>query len=80
MRGTGCRVCNNSGYKGRLAVYEIMTIKEEIREFILNGASTLEIKREAVRTGMQTLRMSGLTKLIDGTTTIDEVIRVTAED
>ena len=80
MRGTGCRVCNNSGYKGRLAVYEIMTIKEEIREFILNGASTLEIKREAVRTGMQTLRMSGLAKLIDGTTTIDEVIRVTAED
>jgi len=80
MRGTGCRVCNNSGYKGRLAVYEIMTIREEIREFILNGASTLEIKREAVRTGMKTLRMSALTKLIEGVTTIDEVVRVTAED
>ena len=48
MRGTGCRT-HNTGYKGRIAVYEIMVITEELKEFILNGASTLELKREAIR-------------------------------
>ncbi len=80
QRGMGCRVCNNTGYKGRIAVYEIMTMTEELREFVLNGASTLELKREAVRQGMKTLRMSALTKLAEGMTSLDEVSRLTAGD
>lgn len=80
MKGTGCRVCNNTGYKGRIAVYEIMIFNEELKEFVLNGASTLELKREAVRQGMKTLRASALTKFREGMTTIDEIVRVTAPD
>jgi type IV pilus assembly protein PilB len=79
-RGTGCRACNNTGYKGRIAVYEIMSFTEEIKEFVLNGASTLELKREAVRQGMKTLRMSALSKLEEGFTTLEEVVRATAPD
>jgi type IV pilus assembly protein PilB len=80
MRGSGCRTCANTGYKGRIAVYEIMTITEEVREFILNGASTMELKREAIRQGMKTLRMSAITKLAEGMTSLDEVVRSTAPD
>jgi type IV pilus assembly protein PilB len=80
QRGAGCRVCNNTGCKGRIAVYEIMQMSEELREFILNGASTLELKREAVRQGMKTLRMSAVTKLREGVTSLEEVTRVTAND
>ena len=80
MRGSGCRVCNNTGYKGRIAVYEIMTFNEELKEFVLNGASTLELKREAVRQGMKTLRMSALSKFREGMTSLEEVVRVTAPD
>ncbi len=79
-RGTGCRNCNQTGYKGRLAVYEIMVFTDEIREFVLNGASTMELKREAIRQGMKTLRMSALSKLGEGVTSIDEVVRATAPD
>jgi len=79
-KGTGCRTCNGSGYKGRIALYEILFMEDELREFILNGASTLELKREAVRLGMDSLRMAGINKLGEGMTTIDEVVRVTAED
>ena len=80
MKGAGCRSCNGTGYRGRIAVYEIMTMTEELREFVLNGASTLELKREAVRQGMKTLRMSALTKLAEGMTSLDEVSRLTAGD
>ncbi len=80
FKGTGCRVCNNTGYKGRIAVYEIMIFNEELKEFVLNGASTLELKREAVRQGMKTLRASALTKFREGMTTVDEIVRVTAPD
>jgi type IV pilus assembly protein PilB len=80
MRGTGCRTCNNTGYKGRIAVYEIMIITEELKEFILNGASTLELKREAIRQGMKSLRMSALGKLGEGMTSVEEVVRATAAD
>ena len=76
----GCRVCNNTGHKGRIAVYEIMQMSEELREFVLNGASTLELKREAIRQGMKTLRMSAVTKMREGVTTLDEVTRMTAND
>jgi type IV pilus assembly protein PilB len=80
MRGAGCRTCNNTGYKGRIAVYEIMIFNEELKEFVLNGASTLELKREAIRQGMKSLRMSALTKLEEGMTSVEEVVRVTAPD
>jgi type IV pilus assembly protein PilB len=80
MKGKGCSTCNNTGYKGRIAVYEIMVMSDELREFILNGASTLELKREAIRQGMKTLRMSSMSKLAEGMTSIDEVLRATAPD
>jgi type IV pilus assembly protein PilB len=79
-KGTGCARCSNTGYKGRIALYEIMPIREEIRELILQGASEMEIKREAMRLGMKTLRQTALTKLKDGTTTVEEVLRSTVED
>jgi type IV pilus assembly protein PilB len=79
-RGKGCGTCNNTGYKGRIGLYEIMFFNDEIGEFVLNGASTLELKREAVRQGMKTLRMSGIEKIGEGMTSIEEVVRVTAPD
>jgi len=80
VRGKGCRECSETGYKGRLAVYEVMELREELKEFVLNGASALELKREAIRLGMKTLRQSGLTKIIQGKTTIEEVLSVTVSD
>lgn len=80
FQGRGCETCNNTGYKGRIALYEIMPIGEELREFILNGASTTEVKREAIRLGMMTLRQSGVTRVISGMSTIEEVSRVTMGD
>ena len=80
QRGAGCRTCNSTGCKGRIAVYEIMIMRDELREFILNGASTLELKREAIRQGMKTLRMSAIGKLGQGMTSIEEVVRATAAD
>lgn len=80
QRGKGCRTCNSTGYKGRIAAYEIMVMTDELAEFVLNGASTLELKREAIRQGMSTLRMSALKKLGEGMTSIEEVVRATAGD
>jgi len=80
FRGKGCGTCNNTGYKGRIGLYEIMFFNDEIGEFVLNGASTLELKREAIRQGMKTLRMSGIDKIEEGMTSIEEVVRVTAPD
>ncbi len=79
-KGKGCNVCSNTGYKGRIAVYEILTIAEEIRKLILAGASANEIKKEAIRLGMMTMRQSAIDLLKKGLTTIDEVVRVTAKD
>jgi type IV pilus assembly protein PilB len=76
----GCSECNNTGYDGRIALYEIMPVKDEMKELILKGASTSDIKDEAVRLGMTTLRRSGIQKILAGITSIDEVLRVTAED
>lgn len=80
MKGKGCPTCNNTGYKGRVALYEVMLISDEVRQLVLEGASALDIKGAAVRGGMKTLRMSGLTKVKDGVTTIEEVLRVTVGD
>ena len=79
-KGKGCPACNNTGYKGRVALYEVMLIRDELKELVLEGASTAEIKKAAIRLGMKTLRMSGMTKIAEGVTTIDEVLRVTFED
>jgi type IV pilus assembly protein PilB len=78
-KGTGCEKCNNTGYKGRVGLYEVMEIGEELRELILVGASGLELRRKAVDEGMITLRRSGLHKVIEGVTTIEEVARETVK-
>jgi len=78
-KGTGCEKCNNTGYKGRVGLYEVMEIGEELRELILVGASGLELRRKAVEEGMITLRRSGLYKVMDGVTTIEEVARETVK-
>jgi len=78
-KGKGCDTCNNTGYKGRVGLYEVMEITEELRELILVGASGLELKRKAVEEGMITLRRSGLHKVMDGVTTIEEVVRETVK-
>ncbi len=80
VKGKGCRNCSDTGFKGRLAVYEVMELREELKEFVLNGASALELKREAIRLGMRTLRQSALAKLAEGITTLGEVLRVSTAD
>jgi type IV pilus assembly protein PilB len=79
VKGVGCERCNNTGYKGRVGLYEVMEIGEELRELILVGASGLELRRKAIDEGMITLRQSGLRKVKDGTTTIEEVVRETVK-
>jgi type IV pilus assembly protein PilB len=76
-KGRGCDKCNNTGYKGRVGLYEVMEVTEELRELILVGASGLELRRKAVEEGMITLRGSGLLKVKEGVTTIEEVVRET---
>ena len=78
-KGTGCEKCNNTGYKGRVGLYEVMEVTEELRELILVGASALELRRKAIEEGMITLRRSGLRKVRDGVTTIEEVVRETVK-
>ena len=78
--GEGCKLCSGTGYKGRLAVFEVMELNDELKEFILSGASALEIKREGIRQGMRTLRQSALQKLKQGVTSIEEVVRNTTAD
>lgn len=80
LQGKGCRRCSDTGYKGRVALYEVMHVGDEIKECVLQGYSAMEIKKEAVRLGMQSLRMSGLKKIVEGMTTLAEVLRVTRAD
>jgi type IV pilus assembly protein PilB len=77
QHGKGCATCNNTGYKGRVGLYEVMEINDELRELILVGASALEIKKKALEQGMITLRRSGLQKVAAGLTTMEEVLRET---
>jgi type IV pilus assembly protein PilB len=76
-RGRGCERCNQSGYKGRVGLYEVLAFSDEIRDMILSGASSIELKRKAIEEGMVTLRMAGLQKVRDAATTLDEVLRET---
>ncbi len=78
--GVGCSTCNETGYKGRVALYEIMAASEELKDYILQGFSTAELKREAIRLGMDTLRRAGVKKMFEGVTTPEEVVRNTAPD
>lgn len=77
FKGKGCSTCNNTGYKGRIGLYEVMEVNDDIRELILIGASSLELRKKAVEDGMITLRESGLTKVRAGVTTLEEVVRET---
>jgi type IV pilus assembly protein PilB len=82
MRGRGgaCKTCNGSGYKGRVALYEVLRMNDTLREMILQGASTAELKLAAIRSGMNTLRMAGNLKILQGVTTPEEIMRVTMAD
>jgi type IV pilus assembly protein PilB len=77
FKGRGCERCSNTGYKGRVGLYEVMEIDDEVRELILSGASAFELRQKAIQQGMLTLRSSGLQKIRDGMTTIEEVLRET---
>jgi len=77
FKGRGCEKCNNTGYKGRVGLVEVMQIDDELRDMILSGRSAIEIKKRAQETGMISLRRSGLIKIMDGVTTIEEVVRET---
>ncbi|VAW35060.1 Type IV fimbrial assembly, ATPase PilB [hydrothermal vent metagenome] len=79
-KGKGCTDCNGTGYKGRIALYEVMPFTETLKELVLNGASSSELKKQAIVEGMQSLRMSGLSKVEDGTTTLEEILKATMAD
>jgi type IV pilus assembly protein PilB len=76
----GCRDCNERGYRGRVAIYEVMPFWDGLKELVINGASAAELKQEAIRLGMQTLRMAALAKMMGGMTTLEEVVGNTAPD
>jgi len=79
-KGIGCTNCNGTGYKGRIALYEVMRFVDELKEMVLQGASSAELKVAAAKLGMCTLRMSGIKKIAEGVTTPEEVLRVTMAD
>ena len=78
--GSGCSLCSGTGYKGRIALYEVMPMGDVIREAVLAGASSSDIKRAAIESGVTTLRMSGINKIAEGLTTVEEVLRITMPD
>lgn len=79
-KGAGCPICNKTGYKGRIAIYEILDFSQTLKEMVLKGESIIEIKRQAVREGMKTLRNSALTKMAEGRTTLEEALTITMEN
>ncbi len=79
-RAKGARSATSTGYKGRVALYEVMPVKDEIKELILQGASVMDIKKQAVSLGMKTLRRSGLLKVKAGLTSLEEVVENTFPD
>ncbi|HEY0250964.1 MAG TPA: type II secretion system protein GspE, partial [Kofleriaceae bacterium] len=80
MKGRGCQVCNNTGYKGRVALYEVMPFTDPLKELVLQGASAAELKAEMIRGGTMSLRMAGITKILEGVTTPEEILRTTVDD
>ena len=79
-KGRGCALCNDTGYKGRVGVYQVMPMFEDIKEMVLSGANTAEIKQESMRLGVKTMRQSAITKMMEGVTTLEEVLRTTVAD
>ncbi|TMA68801.1 MAG: type IV-A pilus assembly ATPase PilB [Deltaproteobacteria bacterium] len=79
-RGAGCANCGGTGFRGRIALYEVMPMSDAVREQILAGATALDLKRTAIQEGMKTLRQSGLEKVAEKTSTLEEVLRVTMAD
>lgn len=79
-RGKGCPICNDTGYKGRIGIYQVMPMVEELKEMVLSGANTAEIKQESMRIGIKSMRQSALTKFMEGVTTLEEVLRCTVAD
>jgi len=75
FQGRGCDKCSGTGYKGRVALFEVMPMTEDVRELVLSGATSIELRRKAIEEGMITLRESGLQKIREGVTTIEEVVR-----
>jgi len=80
MKGRGCQVCNNTGYKGRVALYEVMPFTDSLKELVLQGESAAGLKAEMIRGGTQSLRMAGIAKILEGMTTPEEILRTTVED
>lgn len=80
MKPKGCERCNNSGYKGRIALYEVMRVTDEVKDLILSRAASKDIKHKAIEQGMMTLRRSGITKILSGITSMEEVMRETVKD
>jgi len=76
-KGRGCASCNNTGYRGRVGLFEVMEMSEDVRELILSGASAMELRRKAIEEGMISLRASGIQKVREGLTTVEEVVRET---
>jgi type IV pilus assembly protein PilB len=79
-KGKGCEICNSTGYKGRVAIYEVLSVTPKVRELILRNASADDIKKQAIRDGMKTLRMCALTKVAQGLTTLEEAVSNSASD
>jgi type IV pilus assembly protein PilB len=79
MKGSGCGTCGGTGYKGRVGLYEVMDMTDDLRQMVINGSTAIELRKKAVENGMITLRRSGLLKVKDGVTTIDEVVRETVK-
>ena len=77
LKGRGCGTCNNTGYKGRVGLYEVFRVTDEVRQLVLEGASSIELKARAMEDGMISLRYSGLRKVKLGMTTMEEVVRET---
>ena len=80
MKGAGCKTCNSTGYKGRVALYEVMRFTDTLKEMVLGGSSTADLKMAAIKGGMISLRMAGIQKIMAGMTTTEEILRVTMSD
>ncbi len=80
FEGVGCRTCGETGYKGRIALYEVMPFNENLKEMVLQGSSTADLKSAMIREGVHSLRMAGLGKIREGSVSMAEVVRVTAAD
>jgi len=80
MRGEGCSACNNTGVKGRIAIYELMTMTDSLRDMIMKGGTSLELKQAALKGGMRSLRQAALMKLKNGQISIEQVVFSTVKD